>query len=495
MGGEPGWGQESSPPPPTGGEQPVPKQRGRVFSEQQLQQGKLLYQKKCALCHGESGDGKGSAADLVDPKPRDFTSGTYKLRSTPSGELPADEDLFRVITRGMPGTAMPSWSHLSEEERWNLVAYVKTFSERFNDEEVSPPLKVGQFPLLKGSALKEAVERGKKLFTEAKCWECHGKGGRGNGPASPTLADEWGNKIRPADLTNQWGFRGGNSEEDIFRTISTGLNGTPMPSYSEVFDEKQRRDLTTYVKSLSQRDTLEVKGILRAKKIRTLPSSPDDPLWLNAEEASFPLVGQVVAEPRWFTPSVDLLSVRALYSETSVALLFSWTDPTKDVSSPQPADALALQLPAQTPTAPERPYFGMGDPQHPVVIWYWKGSGPFQKLIGSGFRKKLLPHPVQDLRGTASYDDGQWKVMVSRNLSPGKGEDIAFLPGKFFPVSFAVWDGSRNEKGAQKAVSTWYFLLLDPPRSAVVFIIPVLAAAAAVFLELYAARKVKNIEL
>ena len=97
------------------------------------QAGKSVYEKKCALCHGDKGDGKGPAADLLEPRPRDFTTGVYKIRTT-VGKVPTDQDLFDVITRGMPGTFMPAWDVLAEKDRWSLVAYLKTFAaEKFKE--------------------------------------------------------------------------------------------------------------------------------------------------------------------------------------------------------------------------------------------------------------------------------------------------------------------------------------------------------------------------
>src|SRR5690606_38278454 len=83
--------------------------------------GKPLYDLRCAPCHGIKGDGNGPAAELLDPRPRDFTSGIYKIRTT-SNKVPTDQDIFRIITEGMPGTSMPGWAVLPEKDRCNLVA-------------------------------------------------------------------------------------------------------------------------------------------------------------------------------------------------------------------------------------------------------------------------------------------------------------------------------------------------------------------------------------
>ncbi len=98
------------------------------------QNGKVVYERKCMLCHGEKGDGKGPAAEELSPAPRDLVSGVYKIRTT-ANKIPSDEDLFKVITDGMPGTSMPPWKVLPEKDRWDLVAYIKTFAaDKFKED-------------------------------------------------------------------------------------------------------------------------------------------------------------------------------------------------------------------------------------------------------------------------------------------------------------------------------------------------------------------------
>src|SRR5918995_4663273 len=108
--------------------------------------GERVYLESCAACHGERGDGKGPEAERLKTKPRDFTGGVYKFRSTPSGSLPLDEDIFRTISRGVRGTSMLAQLHLSESERWAVAEYLKTFSPRFNAEKVSRPISSGVQP-------------------------------------------------------------------------------------------------------------------------------------------------------------------------------------------------------------------------------------------------------------------------------------------------------------------------------------------------------------
>src|SRR5467141_3379358 len=170
--------------------------------------GKAVYERKCLLCHGEKGDGKGASAELLVPKPRDFTKGLYKIRST-AGKAPSDQDLCRIITDGMPGTSMPSWAVLPDKDRWNLVAYIKAFAaDKFKEapKKLELPKEVASSP--------ESIRRGKEMYEAIECNKCHGTDGRADGPSRPELKDDWGNAIAPANLTMPWRFRGGSAPVD-----------------------------------------------------------------------------------------------------------------------------------------------------------------------------------------------------------------------------------------------------------------------------------------
>ena len=198
---------------------------GSAFAQAgDAQAGKLVYERKCALCHGEKGDGKGPAAELLVPKPRDFTTGVYKIRTT-ANKVPTDRDLFRVITDGMPGTSMPSWAVLPEKDRWNLVAHLKTLApDTFKEapKKLELPKEVASSP--------ESIRRGKEMYEAIECNKCHGTDGRADGPSRPELKDDWGNPIAPANLTMPWRFRGGSAPVDVATRLANGVLGTPMPS-------------------------------------------------------------------------------------------------------------------------------------------------------------------------------------------------------------------------------------------------------------------------
>jgi cytochrome c oxidase cbb3-type subunit I/II len=208
--------------------------------------GKEVFTAHCVGCHGERGDGAGPAATFLWPLPRDFTAGVFKFRTTPSGTLPTDGDLVRTITRGVRWTAMPTWHEVPEKERLAVVAYVKTLSKRWKDDAPEAPLVMPPAP----RATPQLIADGKVLYERAKCAECHGERGKGDGPSAPTLKDDFDRPIRPADFT-RGEFRGGATVVDVYRTMTTGLDGTPMPSFADTMSDADRWAISYYVLSLS----------------------------------------------------------------------------------------------------------------------------------------------------------------------------------------------------------------------------------------------------
>lgn len=214
-----------------------------------IAKGKQLYDANCVQCHGSDGKGDGYGAPFLVPPPRDFTGGQFKFRTTASGLLPTDDDLFRTISRGANGTGMPPWKYLlTDEERWALVDYVKTFDPRF-DEPRNKSLK--PMPLPEGVKASSA-SRGKEVYAKMQCAKCHGDDGRGVGPSSATMVDAKNRHVNARDFTQPGGFRTGWTEKEILRTMETGMNGVPMPSYSQTMTKQEEYDLIAYVMSLSK---------------------------------------------------------------------------------------------------------------------------------------------------------------------------------------------------------------------------------------------------
>ena len=396
-----------------------------VGTDAQRESGKRLYGKYCSQCHGEKGDGEGYATPHVSPKPRNFTTGKFKVRTTPSGALPTHQDLVNIIRRGMPYTSMPAWPNLSDQGVSNLAYFITTFSPDFSNPENAPKaVSLGSGP----SATKETAELGKKLYEENGCVRCHGSLGRGDGPSAPTLKDDFGNPIRPADLTQSWTFRGGSSREDIFRTMTTGFNGTPMPSFLEALKDDQRWAITDFIVSLSGTDGPRYTNLVVAKHV-------DDAIDLKNGAASFqsarvarlPIIGQITEPGRSFYPPTTSVMVQAIYDAESIAFLVRWNDmspekagkngpslpvPPEEEATPTAAaapaaeaaqqpgdpfaeaaaetpalppsefsDAVAVQIPSQVPAGARKPYFIFGDSQN-STLWRsdWRGWGsPFAR--------------------------------------------------------------------------------------------------------------------
>ncbi|MFQ5641360.1 MAG: c-type cytochrome [bacterium] len=222
--------------------------------------GKQIYDRACVSCHGSLGDGEGSGAKYLDPLPRDFTRGVYKFRSTPSGELPTNKDLYRTITHGIPRTMMPAWKDLlTEQERRDVVAYIKTFSKKFDRYGQGDPIEIGDPP----EETPESLVEGLSLYMLMECWACHGVKGKGDGKSAKTLVDDWGHRIKPFNFT-LGKFKGGDDLQSVYRTFSTGLNGTPMPAYAEafLFGGDSIDDLSLYKESFSAMEVAVLKTYL-----------------------------------------------------------------------------------------------------------------------------------------------------------------------------------------------------------------------------------------
>lgn len=216
-------------------------------SSGRLASGASLYQEHCARCHGPKGDGNGELAADLNPRPTNLSAGIFKFRSTPSGALPTDEDLFRTISRGIPGTAMSDFEDIPKQDRLALVVYVKSLSYRFKEELASASIS---FPENRPFSIKD-VSKGQALFDQMQCQACHGGSGQGDGPLAEDLTDSDGLPIRPANLTKP-SLKSGKGPKAIYRTVMTGLDGTPMPSYGDSLSQEEGWDLAVYVFSLGQ---------------------------------------------------------------------------------------------------------------------------------------------------------------------------------------------------------------------------------------------------
>ena len=483
-----------------------------VGTEAQRASGRELYLKNCSQCHGEKGDGDGYATPHLYPRPRNFTTGKFKVRTTPNGALPTHQDLVNIIRHGMPYTSMPAWPNLSEQQVSDLAYFITTFSADFSNPENAPqPVPLPSPP----AATPESIELGKKLYVETGCLKCHGNFGRGDGPSAPTLVDDFGQPIRAANLTQSWTFRGGSSREDIFRTMSTGLNGSPMPSFIDALKPEQRWAITDFIVSLSGGSGPGYANLVVAKHVLDpIDLSKGSASFESAPAARFPIVGQIMEPGRAFHPPVTSVAVQAIYDTESIALLVRWHDmsaqktgknepllpvppeeeesapggtqetgqspfgdaevapaqkPDKDPFAEEPApaslpsefsDAVAIQIPSQVPAGARKPYFIFGDAQNSVDLWFFDLARPEPLQFTGRGSADIAPNDTGDLTGVASYDQGEWSVIFKRPLRATSG--ASFSPGEFLPIAFSVWDGFSRERGNRRGLTAWYSLYVEP---------------------------------
>lgn len=263
-----------------------------------LNRGAAAYTQYCRACHGDAGDGGGTAALGLRPPPRDLRLGVYKFAAVPAGQLPNDADFRRIIRHGLHGTAMLAWD-LPDGTVDDIVAYIKTFSPRWRAETPGQPVQLSADPWSTGASARgedAAIQRGKRVYHGlAMCAvACH--------PAYVTRAEifafteeltkmrveefrpdlyapvakasDYGVAIVPPDFTFNV-LRAGETVPDIARAIAAGVGGTAMPTW---------------------------KGVL-----------PDDDLWAMAHYVAF-LIGlrgspaadtlhaRLLAQPPWVAP-------------------------------------------------------------------------------------------------------------------------------------------------------------------------------------------------
>ena len=243
-----------------------------------------LYYRYCWGCHGARGNGDGENAPWVTPTPRNFVTATFKCRSTPTGTLPLDSDIYNAMTRGFITTNMPSWVALTSQNRADLVAFIKTFSARWVTDKAGDPITVPPEPAL----TLDSIKRGKTLFQKLECWKCHGPEGRGDGPSASTLTDSNDQPIKPYNFYTGYRFKCGTTNSDLYKIFMTGLDGTPMPSFADVVKPEEAWDLVHYLRTLQiwhksaeltlWESTPEGAAIVKAERVRdTYTGNPIHP--------------------------------------------------------------------------------------------------------------------------------------------------------------------------------------------------------------------------
>ncbi len=381
-----------------------------------VEKGKAIFEKECAGCHGKEGKGDGPFSVLVDPKPRDFGPGLYKIRSTATGELPTDADLIKTVTRGMPGSGMPSFEHLGEETIKDVVAYVKTLGGPEGEEgnwfdlyEVPPPVKVPE-PLPDTEEVRKA---GAAMFIKMGCEGCHGKTGHGDAKKPGELLDNWGHPLHARDYSAGV-FKGGHEPEQLYTRIMTGLDGSPMTAFwNDAMTPEERWTVVRYVMAFGP--PLPVKqpsrGTIKVAR-GALPASLKDAAWDKVPASTvlrMPLAGGWI---RYF----NALEVRAVLDGNDMALKVSWDDKGNTCPS----------FKAIFPTAKEHVSFELGSPERPVIAWSWseKDGARAIKAVGVGAENEEALDVKLSAEAVLSGD--QRSVMLKGSL-PSTPEQLLLM--------------------------------------------------------------------
>jgi DMSO reductase family type II enzyme heme b subunit len=501
-----------------------------------LEKGKKVYFKRCVWCHGVEGGGDGPSADRLFTRPRNFIQGTFKIRTTDSGELPMEADLIKTVKNGLPGSAMPAWGEfLADDEIIAVVNFVKTLVQDrdFNDTEdeevfvqdfgTNPWGTTGPYHL---GVPQADIDAGKEIFIKNKCFECHGGEGRGDG--NPTMKDDWGFPIVAADWQQCWNFRGSRRDSfnpfNVVRTISTGMNGTPMPNFKDQIKVEDRWKIAAFVNSLCPRKKIDkltskpIPDFLIQSVYTEGPVSPkiDDPSWqspdtddrivpvseeieANPKRHYIAMAGQITRGKRNFDPKTDNLWVTSRWSAEENAVYYLVEYHLRFMSDdPEYPDAVAIQWPAklQDLFGAEKPYFIMGDSKKPVDIWkanflpkdYSATNAPkdagyqldvsVEEMTGLGFDALSAKESEAKVEVVDSiFKQGRVKILFKRSLATEGEFDVQIPTETFIPVAFLQWAGRDKEKDEHMAISTWYYTILKPALPQSLYYMPPIIAA------------------
>lgn len=486
---------------------------------ERLAHGEILYQMHCAVCHGSAGRADGEATQFLFPPARDFGKGRFRLVSSRNG-APSDRDLVATLRRGIPGSAMPSWSWLPEEDLGSITAYVRLLAEQglvqdleaeaarigaefrreeaeqnavarlTPDREQGVPLELPSDPT--------AMKRGKALFQE-HCADCHGPDG--SGQRDPRF-DEDGTLNWARDLMAGF-LKGGESSFALACRIRTGMPGSAMPP--TLLAPEDEAALLAYLRELlpagSSERLVHRRQTLRARRIAAVPAQPGDGGWSAAEE-----IGVVLAPLWWNAEAVLTARIAALHDGQNLAVRVAWPDRTGVVrlfSDSAPTDGAALQLSAAKNPA----LFGMGAEGEPTNLWHWQAlrmedvAGAtdllfpvphlgvpsraddvradvprYQRLLGqlspSGRVDRITVEGVQtiqsasrvpgEVHANASWEDGTWSVVFVRQMLAPSPDQVPLRPGASVQLACAIWNGAAGDSGARKSIAIWQQLVLEP---------------------------------
>ena len=475
-----------------------------------------LFGTHCASCHGSGGEGDGPAAEYLLPRPRDFIGSPFRYATRGGNRNQVILDLQRIITQGVPRSAMPGFGNvLSEPSIAGLARYVANIREEaeggfYEEESVQVGMRPPWTPAM--------VARGKELFTTLACNSCHGDSGRGDGINASSLVDMLEKPVRPADLTSGL-FKTGQNPEDLVRTIMKGVPGTPMVAYEMALTQENDDEtvnvmdawaLVSFIRSL--RVTPQPPGrpsgaeiLVESISDESILTDPAHIAWLGIEPTLVSIKPLLQREEHttfvevravhfadqlaicvdWHDESLDLLQGEGLYPD-AMAVMFGLG---KDV----PAMALGLDVPVIEDAVPIHAWHWAADrlceasTGRPCTLediqaarargWYLfelandQANGDFGNPSENETAKVSVVHeqiafgigPPRDRASSgvvtaSAWSRGMWRVILVRSLVTDDETAIQFTPEARIPISFAVWNGAKGDNGGNKLLSGWHWL-------------------------------------
>jgi DMSO reductase family type II enzyme heme b subunit len=224
-----------------------------------------------------------------------------------------------------------------------------------------------------------------------------------------------------------------------------------------------------------------------------ISDDPNSPLWDQVQSAQFPLFSQVRFEPRWFDGKVRSISVRSINNGDKIAFLLEWEDKTEDKQGDGPKDGVALEF----PVGKEKAHFSHASrmeqlPGGKVNLWHWKADSTGIKDMNAEGLGTLAVQQQQDVTGKGVWSSNKWKVVFLRRLENSDVNDAQLQPYEYKDMAFAIWDGSNGEQGAQKTVSSWYYLQVEAPPNRMIYAYSLIAIVVAGLFEFGLIRRLKG---
>jgi|HubBroStandDraft_6_1064221.scaffolds.fasta_scaffold26982_2 glucose/arabinose dehydrogenase len=243
---------------------PSAKRQKNPFEGQHPASAKTDYVQRCGACHGQNGEGTGNIPALA----------TGKAQGASDGEI------FWYITKGDVNNGMPSWESLPEEQRWQIINYLRILGSL---KPGSPRVQLSADEAVTAAANSPSPKRpftdyrfeepGKvRKITVKDLPEPLATASSGNGPQLvPRPKDAWP-KVLPGFKVELYA-----SDLDDPRLIRTAPNGDFFVAESRTGNIRVFRGITDEGKP-AQSETF-VTGLNRPFGINFYPPGPD-PQWI-----------------------------------------------------------------------------------------------------------------------------------------------------------------------------------------------------------------------